>query len=215
MLNCFTFGNTNMTKINVGVLNLLSNTLGSFLGRQNISFFLLEIRFQTIDLGGEVRGTLWPICGSINRFTAMCASPSAAAFSGANVSKTAARRPQTHSVLCLSGPRYCSSTAYLFALSPACGQQQEKHGRGKRAPVCCRREWGSNTSDVHLSVKLSIESRACPPPPPRLSLSLSPSVPCTVPLTRTLCRPVRLGDSQSSWVSDTVSMQGFSPIRTV
>lgn len=34
-------------------------------------------------------------------------------------------------------------------------------------------------------------------------------------LTRTLCRPVRLGDSQTSWVSDTVSMQGFSPIRTV
>lgn len=34
-------------------------------------------------------------------------------------------------------------------------------------------------------------------------------------LTKTLCRPVRLGDSQSSWVSDTVNMQGFSPIITV
>lgn len=78
---------------------------------------------------------------------------------------------------------------------------------------------GSNTRDVHLSVKLSLDSRVRLPPPPPLSPSFSQSRPQRqrreASLTRTLCRPVRLGDSQSSWVSDTVSMQGFSPIRTV
>lgn len=34
-------------------------------------------------------------------------------------------------------------------------------------------------------------------------------------LTMTLCCPVRLGGSQSSWVSDTVTAQGVSPIITV
>lgn len=34
-------------------------------------------------------------------------------------------------------------------------------------------------------------------------------------LTMTLCCPVRLGGSQSSWVSDTVTVQGVSPIITV
>lgn len=34
-------------------------------------------------------------------------------------------------------------------------------------------------------------------------------------LTVTLCSPVRLGHSHSSWVSDSVSTQGVSPISTV
>lgn len=33
--------------------------------------------------------------------------------------------------------------------------------------------------------------------------------------TVTLCCPVRLGGSHSSWVSDTVTAQGVSPISTV
>lgn len=33
--------------------------------------------------------------------------------------------------------------------------------------------------------------------------------------TVTLCWPVRLGDSQRSWVSETVRVQGVSPISTV
>lgn len=36
-----------------------------------------------------------------------------------------------------------------------------------------------------------------------------------VSLTVTLCSPVRLGHSQSSWLSDRVRMQGVSPISTV
>lgn len=34
-------------------------------------------------------------------------------------------------------------------------------------------------------------------------------------LTMTLYCPVRLGGSHSSWLSDTVTEQGVSPIRTV
>lgn len=34
-------------------------------------------------------------------------------------------------------------------------------------------------------------------------------------LTMTLCCPVRLGGSQRSWVSDTVTAQGVSPMNTV
>lgn len=34
-------------------------------------------------------------------------------------------------------------------------------------------------------------------------------------LTITLCCPVRFGGSQSSWVSETVTAQGVSPISTV
>lgn len=35
------------------------------------------------------------------------------------------------------------------------------------------------------------------------------------PLTMTLYCPVRLGGSHSSWLSDTVTEQGVSPINTV
>lgn len=36
-----------------------------------------------------------------------------------------------------------------------------------------------------------------------------------VAFTVTLCWPVRLGDSHRSWVSETVKVQGVSPISTV
>lgn len=69
--------------------------------------------------------------------------------------------------------------------------------------------------NAHLSVNrcagLSVFTMHCV----FVHVSVSPTLSHPGALTRTLCRPVRLGDSQTSWVSDTVNMQGFSPISTV